>query len=162
VTEQAHSGEHSALLGITDPGEDAFSFSSIWQDLFVPPDAQSVTFSYWYYPVSLDPEDRQIVEVREPNNENRNRLRGFAGDTSNEQKWLFGSFDLAEHYPGKTIRLYFSAFEPQSGRQSWQRHRHVRGRRVAGGVPAPRLAQPSPPVPHPALTRTERTCIVWR
>jgi hypothetical protein len=110
TTEQAHSGEQSVLLGILDPADDAFSFSSVWQDVFVPPDAQSVTFSYWYYPQSLDPDDRQIVEVREPNNENRNRLRGFAGDTSNEQKWLFGSFDLTEHYPGKTIRLYFSAF----------------------------------------------------
>ncbi|RME45678.1 MAG: hypothetical protein D6791_10150, partial [Chloroflexi bacterium] len=110
TTEQAHSGERSALLGILNPEQDVYSFSSIWQDVFIPADAQSATLSYWYYPVSLDPEDRQIVEVREPNQEIRNRLKGFPGDTSNEQKWLFGSFDLTEHYPGKTARLYFSAF----------------------------------------------------
>lgn len=110
TTERAHSGAHSALLGIVYPEEDVYSFSSIWQDLFIPPDAQRVTFSYWYYPASLDPEDRQIVEVRQPNQENRNRLRGFPGDTSDEQRWLFNSFDLTEHYPGRTVRLYFSAF----------------------------------------------------
>lgn len=108
--EESHTGEHSALLGILTPEEDVFSFSSVWQDILVPPDAKRATLSFWYHPLSLDPEDRQIAEVREPNNENRNRLRGFPDDTSNEQKWLFSSFDLTEHYPGKTIQLYFSAF----------------------------------------------------
>ncbi|MFQ5854753.1 MAG: SpoIID/LytB domain-containing protein [Anaerolineae bacterium] len=110
TSERAHTGDRSVLVGILDPEEDVLSFSSVWQDLFVRANAESVTLSYWYYPVSLDPEDRQIVEVREPDNENRNRLQGFAGDTSNEQKWLFGQFDLTEHYPGKKIRLYFDAF----------------------------------------------------
>jgi hypothetical protein len=110
TTQQAHSGTRSVLVGIITPEHDILSFSSVWQDVAVPIDAQRVTFSYWYYPISRDPEDRQIVEIREPGSEIRNRLRGFAGETSSEQQWLFRSFDLTEHYPAKEIRLYFSAF----------------------------------------------------
>ncbi len=110
TSQRSHSGKHSALVGILDAADDVLSFSSVWQDLVVPADALSVTFSYWYYPVSSDLEDRQIVEVREPDVELRNRLRGFAGDTSDEQQWLFDSLSLTEHYPGKSVRLYFGAF----------------------------------------------------
>jgi hypothetical protein len=105
-----HSGEQAALVGILEPADDVLSYSSVSQTVTVPGDAQQVRLSYWYYPVSRDPGDRQIVEVRQPNQEIRNRLRGFDGDTSDAQAWSFEEFDLTEHYPGRTVWLYFGAF----------------------------------------------------
>lgn len=110
TSEMAHAGEQAALVGILDPEDDVLSFSSVSQTMAVPTDAERVRLSYWYYPVSLDSADRQIVEVREPNEEIRNRLRGFEGDTSDAQAWTFEQFDLTEHYPGRAIWLYFGAF----------------------------------------------------
>lgn len=107
-TARAHSGTRSVLLGILDPAQDVYSYSSVEQTIPIPADALSVVLSYWYYPISSDEEDRQIAEVWEPNREVRNRLMGVGGDTSDAQQWLHRSFDLTEHYPGRTMWLYFS------------------------------------------------------
>jgi len=77
----------------------------------------SVNLSFWYYPISADEEDRQIAEVWEPNREVRNRLMGVGGDTSDAQEWIHRSFDLTEHYPGRTMWLYFSVLNRNQDRR---------------------------------------------
>jgi hypothetical protein len=106
-SEQVHSGTRAMLLGITDPQDDLFSFSSAWQDVSIPPEAASAVFSFWYYPISRDPSDRQIVEVQILADGVQNRLIG-TGPASNSQRWEYASFDLAEHYAGRNVRLYFT------------------------------------------------------
>jgi hypothetical protein len=106
-SEQVHSGAAAMLLGITDPQDDRYSFSSVWQDVTIPSAAASAVFTLWYYPISRDPADRQIVEVRVVSDGSQNRLMG-TGSASNSQRWEYASFDLAEHYVGRDVRLYFT------------------------------------------------------
>jgi hypothetical protein len=104
--EQTHSGAMAMLLGIIDPQDDSFSYSSVWQDISIPSTAMSAVLSFWYCPISHDPADRQIAEIQIPSEGSLNRLMG-ADPASNSQNWEYASFDLTEHYIGRDVRLYF-------------------------------------------------------
>jgi len=107
--ERWHEGQWSMLLGITDPAEDIFSFSSVWQDTHIPAGVTSAVLSFWHFPISDDPDDRQLVEVRAPNDGLQHRLLG-TGPASNSRQWERLAFDLTEHYAGRDVRLYFGVF----------------------------------------------------
>jgi hypothetical protein len=107
--ERSHSGQWSMLLGITEPAEDAFSFSSAWQDTHIPANVSSAVLSFWQFPMSGDLDDRQILEIRAPHDGLQDRLLG-TGPASNSQQWERLSFDLAEHYAGRDVRIYFTVF----------------------------------------------------
>ncbi len=110
----SHSGQWSMLLGITDPAEDTFSFSSAWQDIYIPANVSSAVLSFWYFPLSGDPEDRQILEIRAPHDGLQDRLLG-TDPPSDSRQWERLSFDLTEHHAGRDVRVYFTVFNRGTG-----------------------------------------------
>ncbi|MFQ6058226.1 MAG: SpoIID/LytB domain-containing protein [Anaerolineae bacterium] len=106
---------HALLVGLTDPSQDAFAYSSAYQDVAIPAEVITAVLSFRYYPLSQDPErDRQIVELRDPAGGQLERLLG-TGPASDSQRWEQAQFDLAEHHAGRAIRLYFGALNHEGG-----------------------------------------------
>ena len=106
---------HALLVGITDPSQDAFAYSSAYQDVTIPADVITALLSFRYYPLSQDPEhDRQIVELRDPGDGQLERLLG-TGPASDSGRWEEAQFDLAEHHAGRAIRLYFGVLNHEGG-----------------------------------------------
>jgi hypothetical protein len=49
---KAHSGAWSMRTGITDPGDDVYSFSDAYQVVFIPADTDTATLGFWIYTFS--------------------------------------------------------------------------------------------------------------
>ncbi len=98
-------GSRVALIGITDPTADVFSFSSVSQKVTIPADARQVTLTAFIYPVSQDvgSQDRQIISVL---NEHFREIKRFYNRLGNERSWQQQTFDLTQ-YKGRTIYVYF-------------------------------------------------------
>ena len=107
-TAVVHSGSWAMHLGITSQS-DVYSFSSIYQQLTIPGDAETVTLSFWYYPICHDtfPSDWQTVVIYDPNWQ----FLAYAMPKvcSNDQTWKQHTFDLTP-YKGRTIILYFNVY----------------------------------------------------
>jgi len=107
-TAVVHSGSWAMHLGITSQS-DVYSFSSIYQQLTIPGDAETVTLSFWYYPICHDtfPSDWQTAVIYDPNWQ----FLAYAMPKicSNDQTWKQHTFDLTP-YKGRTIILYFTVY----------------------------------------------------
>ncbi len=92
-------------LGITDQS-DAYSYSSIYQEVTIPDDATSATLSFWYYPLSQDTieYDWQEALILDTNLHFLARVMKVG---SNSQTWTHHTFDLTS-YKGQTIMVYFN------------------------------------------------------
>jgi len=94
-------------LGITYLS-DAYSYSSVYQDVTIPGDATSATLSFWYYPLCQDTGgDWQGATIYD-------HTWGFLAYAmpkvcSNSQTWTHHTFDLAP-YKGQTIKIYFNVY----------------------------------------------------
>jgi len=110
--EQAHSGSRSLLLGLR-PGEgDVRSYSSARQILSLPPDAGSLTLTFWYLPVSdLDEGDRQECLLLD---EGGHMLATLMRGNINAAEWSQKSYDLGA-YAGQTVAVYFNAYNDGDG-----------------------------------------------
>jgi hypothetical protein len=106
-TAQAHGGERSVLLGLTDPAHNAFEYSSVIREITIPADAVSATLTFWTYPLSQDVpfNDLQLVRILDTDNIIRASL---LYETSNAQAWLPGPPYSLLGFAGQTIRLYFA------------------------------------------------------
>ena len=62
VTDTAYSGARSTLLGIRPPTTDIYSYSSVRQSVYVPPDTTSATLTFRYKPFT---EERTVVSAEE-------------------------------------------------------------------------------------------------
>ena len=100
-------------LGITYQS-DAYSYSSISQEVTIPGDAVSATLSFWYYPICQDafPYDWQVATIYD-------HTWGFLAYAmpkacSNSQTWTHHTFDLMA-YKGQTIILYFNVLNDGQG-----------------------------------------------
>ncbi len=106
TTNKAHTGARSALVGITDPGADWFSYSSAAQRVTLPADAQRITLSAFVYPVSSAPGcDIQLTLAL---NDRFRVIEQFSNTLSNAQTWQQQSFDLT-HLKGRSVYVYFGA-----------------------------------------------------
>ena len=99
------SGNRSALIGIVNPQDDVYSFSSVAQKVAVPADATQVVLRAYIYPVTQNPgsTDRQIISVL---NHNFVEVKRLYNGLSNDQAWQEKTFDLTA-YRGQTIYVYF-------------------------------------------------------
>ncbi len=94
-------------LGITDQ-TDAYSYSTISQQVVIPFDASYATLSFWYYPLSQDviAHDWQEALILDAN---YRRLAEVMKVNSNNQTWTRHTFDLLS-YRGQTITIYFNVY----------------------------------------------------
>jgi len=96
-------------LGITSQG-DAWSWSSIRQQVTIPWNAASATLSFWYYPICHDtyPYDWQEVIIYDSIMSEPPLAWAMPKVCSNSQTWMHvPDFDLMP-YKGQTITLYFN------------------------------------------------------
>ncbi|MEA3346108.1 MAG: cohesin domain-containing protein [Chloroflexota bacterium] len=107
-SDEAHSGERSMRLGIPPGYPDSYAYSSVYQDVTIPFEAESATFSFWYKPYTVDSSgwDRQYVLLYDTS--------GSLRDTAlwglyNSGEWTHHTFDVSS-YAGETLRLYFGVY----------------------------------------------------
>jgi serine protease len=100
------SGNRSARLGTTS-GPDIFSFSSVWQRLTIPAEANQASLRVNLYPVSQDAPGSGDVQNIMILNSNFKVMRTLSKELSNSQTWESRSFDLSD-LKGQTIYVYFS------------------------------------------------------
>jgi hypothetical protein len=104
-TNVVRSGSRSARLGATT-GPARFSFSSVWQQVTIPAEANQVRLDAFIYPVSQDRSgcDYQSIAVL---NERFKVVKFLSKTLSNSQTWEAHTYDLSE-FRGQTIYVYFS------------------------------------------------------
>jgi hypothetical protein len=120
TTENRRSGTRSVRMGIKPPEPDALSFSSIWQAVTIPADAQSVTLAFWFWPASeeITTGDWQAAWIYDAGLNNP-PLGEVLKMRSNAQAWLYHDQDLTD-FRGQTITLYFTAVNNGTGnRRTW-------------------------------------------
>ncbi|MDX1523556.1 MAG: hypothetical protein R3264_18155, partial [Anaerolineae bacterium] len=101
-------GSRAVRLGITS-GNDAFSFSSIWQRVTIPAEAQQVTLTAQVYPISQDTADSGDVQVIAILDAGFKVKRKLSVELSNSQTWETKTFNLSD-LAGQTVYIYFSVF----------------------------------------------------
>jgi len=115
-TQVVHSGARSVRLGIVD-GADAYSYSSVWQDVTIPADARRATLNYWVYPISQDvyPQDQQMVLVLNPRFQVISNVERTLTDG---RQWVQRSYDMTP-FAGRTVTVYFGVYNGgRTGRPS--------------------------------------------
>jgi PKD repeat protein len=125
----AHSGSRSARVGIVEPVENVFSFSSIQQAVEVPTDTVSATLRFYLFPISeaaatagappAPPSVRSIMEadlsddvqyVLILDEEDQQVGEPLVWQLSDSRQWALHTFDLSgAPYAGQTIKLVFGA-----------------------------------------------------
>lgn len=105
-TNVVRSGLRSARLGNLGDRYDVFSYSSVWQKVTIPVEAQQVTLTANIYPVSYDQGGRDIQYIGLLGSNGR-FIRALSEGLSNSQTWETKTFDLSD-FRGQTIYIYFS------------------------------------------------------
>ncbi|MFQ5593201.1 MAG: hypothetical protein ACE5HA_03545 [Anaerolineae bacterium] len=112
ITPHAHSGAYSARLGGADNTVD-----ELFAGLDLPPDAASITLSFWWYVESADPDpdaDRMIVVIGEEGHE---VVVETLTNSSPRDTWLQSTIDLggkAGQFVGVTFHAETNAANPTS------------------------------------------------
>ncbi|MDY7076132.1 MAG: M28 family peptidase [Chloroflexota bacterium] len=127
TTAAAHSGSRSMRLGIVEPDDDRYSYSSAHQAVTVPTGAISATLRFWLYPMSEEPpadlalpaqpwaptngafplaSDTQYVLILD---EQGYEIERLVSQRRNDRQWIYHQFDLTT-YAGQTIRLHFGVY----------------------------------------------------
>lgn len=101
-------------LGITSQS-DAWSWSSIRQQVTIPGSATSATLSFWYYPICQDsyPYDWQEAIIYDATVTTKLAYVMLPA-CSNSQTWTHRTFNLMP-YKGQTITLYFNVYNDGEG-----------------------------------------------
>lgn len=120
----AHSGDRSMRIGIIDPADNVYSYSSTSQWVQIPADATEATLELWLYPTSGDAPlnvpagwqmpnlttstltgDAQYVLVYDTLGQQHTLLY----QNANDQLWMHHQFDLRP-YAGQAVQLYFGVY----------------------------------------------------
>jgi serine protease len=98
-------GSRSARLGATS-GRPIFSFSSVWQKVTIPAEANRVVLDANVYPISADAcgSNVQYIAIL---NANFQMTRPLSLGLSNSQTWEHHTFDISD-LRGQTVYVYFS------------------------------------------------------
>ncbi len=112
VTDLAHSGSRSMLLGLRANEPDVRSYSSVQQTLMLPDDVYSATLSLWVYSTSEEDEgDRQDCLLLDEEGDLLAIVHRANEDTT---AWTRVTYDLAA-YAGQTVRIYCNAYNDADG-----------------------------------------------
>jgi len=124
TTAMAHSGNRSMRVGIVEPADNRYSFSSARQLVTIPAHATGATLRFWLYPLSGEPpagpafstppqapmigdvlvsEDAQYVLILDASDQ---WIDTLIWQLSDDRRWTFHQCDLID-YAGQTIKLHF-------------------------------------------------------
>lgn len=104
ITGTVQAGQFSARVGKTEADGTTVGFSSIQQDVTIPVNAQSATFTFERYRYTNDPNDLQYTAVISGATVNY-----LIYERVNDPQWVSAQFDLLP-YAGQTIGLRFSVW----------------------------------------------------
>lgn len=93
-------------LGITDQS-DAYSYSSVYQEVTIPEDSVSATLSFWYYPLCQDDVEYDWQGAIIYDQTWKHLDWAMPPVCSDSQTWTHHTFDLTP-YRGQTIIVYFN------------------------------------------------------
>jgi PKD repeat protein len=117
TTAITHTGGRSMRVGIVEPGDNRYSYSSARQTVTIPAGALSATLGFWLYPMTGEPPakltvpshplagDWQYVLILD---EHDHTLDTLLRQRTDDRQWAFHQFDLGA-YAGQTIKLQFGA-----------------------------------------------------
>ena len=103
TTTQAHGGTHSARLGSANNAVD-----ELFASVELPPDATSVTLSYWWYVESADPDPNADIMVVVVGDEGSEVVVEILTNSSPRDAWHQSTFDMGS-YAGQGTGLTFHA-----------------------------------------------------
>ncbi len=131
ATQVAHGGNRAMRIGIVEPADNRYSYSSARQLVVIPADVVSATLRCWLYPVSgeaaaLQAPARPLAATIEE--------ASLSGDTqyvlilddsdrwidtllwqrNDDRQWGFHQFSL-QNYAGRTIKLHFGVYNDGGG-----------------------------------------------
>ena len=94
-------------LGIID-GPDAYSYTSVWQQVTIPKEASQVVLTAHVFPVTQDKPgtDTQNIFIL---NDRFRVIRTLSRELSNSQTWEPRTYDLSDLH-GKRVYVYFGVF----------------------------------------------------
>jgi hypothetical protein len=98
-------GNRSVRLGVVS-GPDIFSYSSVWQRVSLPAEANQITLRANIYPLSQDQPGGDVQQIMILNERFR-VIRTLSAGLSNSQSWQPVSYDLSD-LRGETVYVYFS------------------------------------------------------
>ena len=101
-----HSGEQALRLGNVDQNDEFVNHSVVRQSIFIPNGADSVTLTFWYYPISVDAGGGDYHGALVYNSDVSFVRRKLLRTISNDQAWTLESHDLSA-LSGERINLYF-------------------------------------------------------
>jgi hypothetical protein len=127
TTDAAHRGDRAMRIGIVEPADNRYSYSSARQWVTIPSDTISATLRLWLYPMSGDPAalvaptgplaptveeailpgDAQYVLIL--NQDEQWIDAPLLWQRRDDRAWTFHEFDLMA-YAGRTIKLHFGAY----------------------------------------------------
>ncbi|MBL7064616.1 MAG: PKD domain-containing protein [Anaerolineae bacterium] len=126
TTAITHTGDRSMRVGIVEPGDNRYSYSSARQTVTIPAGAFSATLRFWLYPMTGESLAKLIVPSRPLAgdwqyvlilNEDDQTLDTLLRQRTDDRQWVFHQFDLGA-YAGqttcgeqsRTIKLQFGVY----------------------------------------------------
>ena len=129
---QTYNGDRSVRTGIVKPGDNVYSYSSAWQQISIPSNADSAKLRFWLYPMSTetgelifptDPLDINLPEAASASEAQMvlilDPVTGYVLNAlqmmrSDVREWIGYEFDLMG-YSGSSIKLYFGTLNNGTG-----------------------------------------------
>ena len=108
-SDEVHSGSRSMRTGIVNAAKNIYSYSSSWQQLTIPSDAQKADLTFWNYSQSINGIDGYDVQMMIVLNQNKQELQRFVNDRSDARTWKSSTFDLKK-FAAQTIWVYFGVY----------------------------------------------------
>ncbi|MFH1084921.1 MAG: hypothetical protein V1772_04080, partial [Chloroflexota bacterium] len=144
-------GSRAMRLGITDPGRNVYSYSSVEQAVTLPADA-TLALSFWYYPTSADGlADRQYLLLFDA----KGGLHTLLWTLSDARAWTQRVMDLSA-YAGQAVRLRWSVYnDGQAGVTAMYLDDVSLSACPVGAQPPPTAAPTPTPRPTVTLVPTE-------
>jgi PKD repeat protein len=105
----AHGGSRSLRAGIVNPADNVYSYSSAWQTVTIPRNAQSAVWRFWLYPTMTQTSGDSDYQRAFILDQLGNTMQTLVVQQSDARAWTPYEFELRDH-AGETVRLYFDAF----------------------------------------------------
>ena len=116
VTTPVHGGLKSARLGVLPATGDAYSYSTVYQQIVLPAGAGRITLRYWYWPGSQDSAaDSQLALILDTRYRSIGRVMQVL---QNNQAWRAVASDLTR-FAGQSVVIYFNVLNDGDGQRSW-------------------------------------------
>lgn len=137
VSSPTHAGAQALQMGIPSGGANATVYSSARQLVTLPPNAATVTLTYWERPGGGDGSDyRELLLLNSGGGLYKTLERNFSAGLN---LWQKRTFDLTP-YRGQTLYLYLNTYNNAAGSSAWNYVDEVSVQSCSASTPLPGTA----------------------